>query len=118
MSNSKPTVNLESLGGAQIPPNAFDFIPDMFALINRVFGDELDPKDIIRESNHILLNLNKARELVANLPSVEKSLEEQYEAEKALEERIALQRKMLKEVAEMGEVKDVLPGSGEMEIDR
>ncbi|KAI5855456.1 hypothetical protein BZA05DRAFT_333985 [Tricharina praecox] len=118
MSNPKPTGNSDSLGGVQIPPNAFDFIPDMAALINRVFSDELDPKDIIRESNHILLNLNKARELIANLPSVEKTLEEQYEAEKALEERIALQRKMLKEVAEMAEVKDVLQGSVEMEVDR
>jgi len=118
MSSQKPAVDAARPGGAQIPPNAFDFVSDMHALISKIYNDELDPKDIIRESSHIFLKLNKARELVANLPSIEKTLEEQHETEKALEEHIAKQREELKAAAEMSEVQEVLLRPGEMEIDR
>jgi hypothetical protein len=112
------TPNLAAATDSPIPPNAFDFLPDLHALLQRVFSDELDPKDVAHESNQIRLKIAKARNLVANLPDVDKSPEEQSAEIKILEERIAKQRAMLKGVAQLDVVKDQVSRAGKMEIDR
>jgi hypothetical protein len=104
-----------------IPPNAFDFLPDLHTLFQRVYADELDPKDVAHESNQIRLKIAKARNLVAGLPDVDKSLEEEQAEIKALEEKIAKQRAMLKEIGELEVVKNAAEKSersGKMEVDR
>jgi hypothetical protein len=105
-------------GGTQIPPNAFDFVADIHELVSKVYHGDLKPKDVPRESSKIVLKLNKARELVANLPSIEKTLDEQLDTEKKLRERIAEQREGLKAAAEMNEVREAQLGHGEMETRR
>ncbi|KAF8250285.1 hypothetical protein K440DRAFT_542107, partial [Wilcoxina mikolae CBS 423.85] len=99
-----------------IPPNAFDFLPDLHTLLQRVYSDELDPKDVAHESNQIRLKIAKARNLVAALPDVDKSPEEQQAEIKALQERIAKQKQMLMEMGNLEVVKKAAR-SGKMEVD-
>ncbi|KAF8533449.1 RNA polymerase II transcription mediator complex subunit 9-domain-containing protein [Trichophaea hybrida] len=99
-----------------IPPNAFDFLPDLHNLLQRVYSDEIDPKDVAHESNQIRLKIAKARNLVAVLPDVDKSLEEQQADIKALQERIAKQKQMLVEMGNLEVVKKATR-SGKMEVD-
>lgn len=101
-----------------LPPNSFDFIPDLHALLLRVYNDELDVKDIHQEANRIRMKIQTARSLVAQLPEVDRTEEEQREEIRALEEKIAKQREVLKSAAELQVVKEVVGGdSGKMEVD-
>ncbi|KAA8913929.1 RNA polymerase II transcription mediator complex subunit 9-domain-containing protein [Sphaerosporella brunnea] len=112
------TPNATAAGDTPIPPNAFDFVPDLHELIQRVYSDEIDAKDIAHESNALRLKIAKARNLVASLPDANKSAEEQRAEIRALEERIAKQRLMLTSVAELDVVKDLVESSGKMQVDR
>jgi hypothetical protein len=103
-----------------LPPNAFDFVADLHALIYRVFNDELDIKDIAQEANRIRLKIQTARGLVAQLPEVDRTQEEQQEEIRALEEKIAKQRQVLKEVSELPAVTEIIGGGGgggKMDVD-
>lgn len=95
-----------------LPANAFDFIPDLHALLLRVSRDELDLKDVDHESSHIRLKMEKARAMVASLPDVDRSLEDQKKEIQELEEQIERQRDMIRAVAEMQVVKDIIRRKG------
>jgi hypothetical protein len=94
---------------APLPPNAFDFLPEFHVLIQRVYTDDIDPKEIAHESNRIRLKIGKARALVSGLPEVDKTLEQQRAEIAALKDHIARQRSVLKEAARM----DVVTGLDE-----
>lgn len=64
------------------------------------------------------MKIQTARSLVAQLPEVDRTEEEQREEIRALEEKIAKQREVLKSAAELQVVKEVVGGdSGKMEVD-
>ncbi|KAL7270767.1 hypothetical protein RUND412_006517 [Rhizina undulata] len=103
-----------------LPSTAFDFLPDLHALIQRVANDELDAKDIAHESSRIRLKIQRARAMVAELPKVDKSLEEERKEIRELEERIARQKEMISSLKDMEVVQEVVrrKGGGErMEVD-
>jgi len=108
MSQQQPTT---------IPPNAFDLLPDLHALLQRVYTDDLDPASVSHESNFLRLKIAKARQLVASLPEVDKTLSQQQEEIAKLEERIARQREMLMAVAEMAVVKEATERVGAISTD-
>ncbi|TGZ84512.1 hypothetical protein EX30DRAFT_337039 [Ascodesmis nigricans] len=93
---------------ASLPPNSFDFLPDVHALIQRVFNDELDPKNVEREAALIRHKIKTARNLVAQLPEVDKSVEQLSAEIQTLEDRISKQRGMLSEVASMPAVQEMM----------
>jgi soluble cytochrome b562 len=98
-----------------IPPNQFDLLPDLYALLQRVYNDDLDAKDIGTESNALRLKISKARTLLANLPDIQKTRQEQREEMDELVERIKKQRQMLKEIGELEAVKEAVERSRAME---
>ena len=73
-----------------------------------MFNDELDPKDVAHESNPIRLKLAKARALVAALPAVDKTIEQQHAEIVALQQRIAQQRAMIKQIGDMAVVQQAV----------
>jgi RNA polymerase II transcription mediator complex subunit 9 len=95
-----------------LPTNAFDFLPDLHALLLRASRDELDQKDVDHESSHIRLKIEKARAMVANLPDMDRTVAEQKREIQELEERIEKQRAMIKGVVEMQVVKDIIRKRG------
>lgn len=72
----------------------------MYHLLQRVSAEEIDPKDVATHAARARLKLQKARALVAELPDVALSLEQQRAEMKVLEERIGKQRAVLVRVAE------------------
>ncbi|CCX16449.1 RNA polymerase II transcription mediator complex subunit 9-domain-containing protein [Pyronema domesticum] len=98
-----------------IPPNQFDLLPDLYTLLQRVYNDDLDAKDIGTESNALRLKISKARTLLANLPDIQKTRQEQREEMDELVERIKKQRQMLKEIGELDAVKEAVERSRAME---
>ncbi|RPA95977.1 hypothetical protein L873DRAFT_1812063 [Choiromyces venosus 120613-1] len=112
MTNEPPSIVTSNPPPEFLPANAFDFIPDLHALLLRVSREELELKDVDHESSHIRLKMEKARAMVANLPDVDRSLEEQKKEIRDLEERIEKQRGMIKAVVEMQIVKDIIRRKG------
>ncbi|KAI5806181.1 RNA polymerase II transcription mediator complex subunit 9-domain-containing protein [Geopyxis carbonaria] len=113
MSTPNPLATAAAIqAAAPIPPNAFDFLPDLHVLLQRVYNDELDPKDVTHEANRIRLKIQKARNIVAELPQVNLTLEDQQKEIKELEEHIAKQRQILKSVAELDIVQEVVKRRG------
>jgi hypothetical protein len=112
------TPNLAHGDLGSLPPNAFDFILELKELLQRVFNDEIDMKDVDPAANHIRRQIAKTKGLVAKLPDVDKSLEEQRAEIKALEERIAKQRAVFTNVAKLDVIREQVERSGGMEVDR
>lgn len=102
-----------------LPANAFDFLPDLHALLQRVSNDELDPKDVAHESSRIRLKMERARVMVSELPGVDRSLEEQKKEIRELEEKIERQRGIMTAVSRMEVVTEVVQrrGGEKMEMD-
>lgn len=98
-----------------LPANAFDFLPDLHALLQRVFNDELDPKDVAHESSQIRLKLERARVMVAELPDVDKSLDEQKKEIKELEEKIERQKSIMRAVSQMDVITEIVKRRGQGE---
>lgn len=76
-----------------------------------MFNDELDPKDVAHESNPIRLKLARARGLVAALPAVDKTIEQQHAEIAALQQHIAQQRAMIKQIGDMAVVQQAVADS-------
>lgn len=117
-SNAPTTLPSESVTPASLPANAFDFLPDLHALLQRVYNDELDPKDVAHESSRIRLKMERARIMVSELPDVDRSLDEQKKEIRELEEKIERQRNIMRAVSRMEVVTEVVQRRGEkMEVD-
>jgi RNA polymerase II transcription mediator complex subunit 9 len=114
------------------PPNTFDFIPPLHALLSRLLlpsagiahGDgtagagedaaalsgpgHLDIQQLGAASSGIKVKIQKARNAVKDMPDVDRSIEDQEEEIEALEERIAKMRAMLGNLGKhRGETEDV-----------
>ncbi|MCJ1250261.1 hypothetical protein MMC30_007487 [Trapelia coarctata] len=105
------------------PPCTFDFLPPLHHLLSRLLlpplnpGDQatpaanplapsnqpLEPKDVARETARIKQMIQNARLAVAELPDIDRTIEEQKAEIRELEERISRQREVLKEVAGAGQ---------------
>lgn len=91
-----------------LPPNAFDFVPEISLILHKLFNDEIDPKAVNTEANAVRRKIQKARVLVAELPDAHKSLDELKAEAAELKERIKKQREMLKSMAAMEAVQEVV----------
>lgn len=120
MASDAPTeLPSETTVPTSLPANAFDFLPDLHALLQRVFNDELDPKDVAHESSRIRLKMERARVMVSELPDVDRSLEEQKKEIRELEEKIERQRGIMRAVSRMEVVTEIAArvGGEKMEMD-
>lgn len=120
MASDAPTELLsETAAPTSLPADAFDFLPDLHALLQRVFNDELDPKDVAHESSRIRLKMEKARVMVSELPDVNRSLEEQKKEIRELEEKIERQGGIMRAVSKMEVVTEIAArvGGEKMEMD-
>jgi RNA polymerase II transcription mediator complex subunit 9 len=101
-----------------VPPQLFDIIPHTERLLSRILvPDEgiggaakldqpehkksLDIKDLDSAANGIMVQLTRAKTAVANLPGVDRTVEEQEEEIEYLEGRIERQRSMLKTLRDL-----------------
>jgi len=116
MSASPSQQNDVPLPPPSIPPNAFDFIADLQALIQRVVNEEMDPKELAHQSNPIRIKIQKARSHVSSLPDIDRTMEDQQKEIEELEDRIERQREMLRSVAELDVVKEVAARSGKNDM--
>lgn len=120
MASDAPTeLPSETVAPTSLPANAFDFLPDLHALLQRVFNDELDPKDVAHESSRIRLKMERARVMVSELPDVDRSLDEQKKEIRELEEKIEQQRGIMRAISKMEVVTEIAArvGGEKMEID-
>lgn len=120
MASDAPTeLPSETAAPTSLPANSFDFLPDLHALLQRVFNDELDPKDVAHESSRIRLKMERARVMVSELPDVDRSLEEQKKEIRELEEKIERQRSIMRAVSNMEVVTEIAArvGNEKMEVD-
>jgi len=115
-----PSATSPTLQPATLPPPcAFDFLPPLHHLLSRLLlppadqtppathplapsNQPLEPKDVAKEAARIKQMIQNARLAVAQLPDVDRTVEEQKAEIRELEGRIERQREVLREVAGVG----------------
>ncbi|MCJ1375882.1 hypothetical protein MMC20_007120 [Loxospora ochrophaea] len=90
-------MDLDSAPFALPPPQTFDILPPLHALLGRLLpppdstssAPALSPKDLATEAAAIKIKIQKARAAVQGLPDVERTIEEQQEEIRELEDKIS-----------------------------
>ncbi len=96
------------------PPQTFDIVPALSTLLARLLPPHasdpssptiapLDPKDLAPEINTLKFKIQKARQAIAALPDVERSVEEQEGEIEGLVRRVGEMRGVLRGLGERDE---------------
>ncbi|KZF24536.1 hypothetical protein L228DRAFT_98734 [Xylona heveae TC161] len=110
-SSSAPTSPSTAPSSRLPPPQTFDILPPLHALLSRLappttttaaaaageYADQppLEPHQLAAEASAIKIRIQKARAAVQSLPDMSRSVEEQEAEIRQLEERVRKQREVL-----------------------
>ncbi|KAI9822421.1 MAG: hypothetical protein M1827_000140 [Pycnora praestabilis] len=92
------------------PPQTFDILPPLHALISRLIPSAspspdqqpLEPQHLATEASAIKIRIQKAKAAVEALADIDRTIAEQDEEIKELEQRISSQKEVLKDLAIAG----------------